>query len=484
MAVEANTLTAQTIPTPPLCIDLDGTLIRSDLLLESLVLLIKRNPLYVFLIPMWLFRGKAAFKAQVAARVTLNPAALPYDQEFLTWLKSERNTGRSLWLCTGANERLAATVASHLRLFDGVLASSDTLNLTGKAKATQLVGRFGERAFDYCGNERKDLAIWRHARAAIIVSGGVRLERDAARLAQIAKAFPPRSRPWRAAIRALRPHQWAKNALVMVPLFAAHRAADASSVAAALLALTAFCLCASSVYLLNDLLDLEADRAHPRKSKRPFAAGDLSLLFGLLVAPCLLGATVIIAAFLPAKFWLVLGTYYALTCAYSFFLKGIVLVDALALAGLYTLRIIAGSAAVAVPLSFWLLIFSVFLFLSLAFVKRFAELEALRRRQLLRTAGRGYHVEDLSILQSLGTAAGYLSVLVLALYINSPEIQALYSQPKVIWTLCVLMLYWISRVWMIAQRGLMHDDPVVFALKDRQSVGIGLLAVIAVVLAV
>jgi 4-hydroxybenzoate polyprenyltransferase len=484
MAVEAHTLTAETIPTPPLCIDLDGTLIRSDLLLESLVLLIKRNPLYVFLIPVWLFRGKAALKAQVAARVTLNPAALPYDQEFLTWLKSERDTGRTLWLCTGANERLAASVASHLDIFDGVLASSDSLNLTGKAKATQLVGRFGGRAFDYCGNERKDLAIWRHARGAIVVRGSLRLERDAARLTQIMNAFPARSGRWRAAIRALRPHQWAKNALIMVPLVAAHKATDTSSLAAALLALAAFCLCASSVYLLNDLLDLEADRAHPRKSKRPFAAGDISLLFGLLLAPCLLVAAVIIAAFLPAKFWLVLGTYYALTCAYSFGLKSLVMIDALTLAGLYTLRIIAGAAAVAVPLSFWLLIFSVFLFLSLAFVKRFAELDALRRQQRLQAAGRGYHVEDLSILQSLGTAAGYLSVLVLALYINSPEIKALYSQPKVIWTLCVLMLYWISRVWMIAQRGLMHDDPVVFALKDRQSVAIGLLAAIAVFLAV
>jgi 4-hydroxybenzoate polyprenyltransferase len=203
-----------------------------------------------------------------------------------------------------------------------------------------------------------------------------------------------------------------------------------------------------------------------------------------VLAPCLLLAAIVMAAFLPAKFWLVLGTYYGLTCAYSFGLKGKVLLDALALAGLYTLRIIAGSAAVSVPLSFWFLLFSVFLFLSLAFVKRFAELDSMRRQGRLRAAGRGYHVEDLPLLQSLGTAAGYLSVLVLALYINSPEIQPLYSRPKVIWILCVLMLYWISRVWMIAQRGAMHDDPVVFALKDRQSLGIAALAVVTVVLAV
>jgi 4-hydroxybenzoate polyprenyltransferase len=285
-------------------------------------------------------------------------------------------------------------------------------------------------------------------------------------------------------IRALRPHQWAKNLLIMVPLLAAHSAADPGSSVAALLAFAAFSLCASSVYLLNDLLDLEADRTHPRKSKRPFAAGDLPLLAGLTVAPLLLVAAVLIAAFLPPKFWLVLATYYAFTCAYSFALKGLVLIDALALAGLYTLRIIAGAAAVSVPLSFWLLLFSVFLFLSLAFVKRFAELDSLRKQRRLSAVGRGYHVEDLSLLQSLGTASGYLSVLVLALYINSPQIEVLYSRPKVIWMLCVLMLYWVSRIWMVAQRGKMHDDPVVFALKDRQSLGIGLLAAVVVALAI
>jgi 4-hydroxybenzoate polyprenyltransferase/phosphoserine phosphatase len=478
MAVEAA------IMTTPLCVDLDGTLVRSDLLLESLALLIKRNPLYVFLVPLWLLRGRAFLKSQIAARVELNPAALPYDREFMRWLSSERSSGRSLWLCTAANEHLAASIASHLGLFDGVLASGTKINLAGSAKAALLVEKFGERGFDYCGNERRDLAIWQRANGAVVVNGNSRLERDAAKVAPTVQVFPGRSRPWRAVFRALRPHQWAKNVLVIVPVIAAHRASEPGELNAAILGLIAFCLCASSVYLLNDLLDLEADRAHARKSKRPFAAGELSLLVGLVLAPCLLAAAVVIAAFLPPKFWLVLGTYYALTCAYSFVLKGLVLVDALALAGLYTLRIIGGSAAVAVPLSFWLLLFSVFLFLSLAFVKRFAELDALRRQQRLRAVGRGYHVEDLALLQSLGTAAGYLSVLVLALYINSPAIEALYGQPKMIWTLCVLMLYWISRVWMMAQRGLMHDDPVVFALKDRQSLAIGVLAALAVALAV
>ena len=472
------------IDTPPLCVDLDGTLISSDLLLESLLLLLKRNPLYLFRIPFWLMQGKAVLKAEVAARVTLNPEALPYNRALIEWLESERSTGRSLWLCTASNERLAADVASHLGMFDGVLASDSDTNLAGTAKATELVKQFGEGGFDYCGNERRDLAIWRRARGAIIVRGGRRLELDVARHAQVLRAFPTKTNTMHAVIRSLRPHQWAKNVLILVPLLAAHRASDYVLIGQAMLALVAFCFCASSVYVINDLLDLEADRAHRRKSKRPFAAGDLSIVTGFVLAPSLLAVAVGLAALLPGKFQLVFSTYFALTLAYSFALKRYVLIDALVLAGLYTIRIIAGAAATSVPLSFWLLLFAVFLFLSLAFVKRFAELKELRRQQRLRAAGRGYHVEDLSILQSLGTAAGYLSVLVLALYINTPDIEALYHRPKLIWMLCILMLYWISRVWMKAQRGEMNDDPVVFALKDRMSLTVGLLAAITVAVAI
>jgi 4-hydroxybenzoate polyprenyltransferase/phosphoserine phosphatase len=464
----------------PLCVDLDGTLILSDLLLESMLLLIKRNPLYLLRIPLWLLRGKAVLKAEIAARVTVNPAALPYNRELIEWLRSEWAAGRRLWLCTASNERLAQGVAEHLGFFEGVIASDQSTNLAGERKAARLVERFGERGFDYCGNERRDLAIWRHANGAIVTRGGASLERDAARNAPVLCSFPFRENRPRALFRALRPHQWAKNALILVPLLAAHVAGDPRALTAGVLAVVAFCLCASSVYILNDLLDLEADRAHQRKSRRPFAAGDLSILAGLVLAPILLGLAVLITVFLPAKFQLVFATYYLLTLAYSFTLKGRVLVDAMTLAGLYTLRIIAGAAAVGVALSFWLLLFSVFLFLSLAFVKRFAELDALRRQQRLRAEGRDYQVEDLPLLQSLGTASGYLSVLVLALYINSPAIEALYRRPKLVWMLCALMLYWISRVWMKAQRGSMHDDPIVFALKDRVSLMIGLLAVLTV----
>ncbi len=276
-------------------------------------------------------------------------------------------------MCTAADVSLAARVATFLGLFDGVIASNRGVNVAGAAKASLLVQRFGEGGFDYCGNEPRDILVWKHARGAIVVRGGERLERKVAEQMRVLRTFPAQRNTLKAMVRALRPHQWVKNILVLVPFAAAHRIGAGSSIFAALMAVVSFCLCASSVYVLNDLLDLEADRAHHRKSKRPFAAGQVSILVGLILAPALLvGAAIIVAVFLSAKFALVLGTYYVLTLAYSFRLKGVVLVDALTLAGLYTLRVIAGAAAVDVPLSFWLLLFSVFLFLSLAFVKRFA----------------------------------------------------------------------------------------------------------------
>lgn len=287
-----------------------------------------------------------------------------------------------------------------------------------------------------------------------------------------------------AILRLLRPHQWSKNALLAIPLLASHGTGGADALPHLLLGIVAFCLCASSVYVLNDLRDIESDRAHPSKCRRPLAAGEVTGRAAVALMPALLVPAALIAAWLPSRFWLLLAGYCALTSLYSYVLKEHPVLDALCLAGLYTLRIIAGAAAAQVPLSFWLLLFSVFLFLSLAFVKRYAELDALRRAGRLQAAGRGYCVDDLPVLQSLGIGAGYVSVLVLALYINSPAIAELYRRPKYIWMLCVLMLYWVSRVWMKAHRGAMNEDPVVFALKDPISLGLGVLAAVTVAFAI
>ena len=481
---EAYISMEQGFPHAPLCVDLDGTLILSDLLLETILLLLKRNPLYLFMLPVWLLKGKAAFKGEIARRVVLNPASLPYNQAFIEWLEVQRNTGRELWLCTASNYRLAELVAGHLPIFTGVFASSDALNLSGSAKAAKLQEKFPETGFDYCGNAPVDLAIWRISQGAILVNCSRQLIKQASGISKIRAIFPKTGDTLKTVIKALRFHQWAKNVLVFVPLAAAHKLADTAALEHAVLAFLAFGLCASSVYLLNDMLDLEADRQHPRKCRRPFASGKLSLVAGFVLGPILILAAIGVAATLPWKFGLILGGYYSLTLAYSFGIKRIVLIDTISLAGLYTARIIAGAMAISVPLTFWLLLFSVFLFFSLALVKRYAELDNMLRQGKLKAAGRGYHVEDLPILHSLGTASGYLCVLVLALYINSPAVESLYRHPQAIWFLCILLLYWISRIWLKTHRGKMHDDPVVFAMKDKTSLLIGILAAITISLAV
>lgn len=462
----------------PLCVDLDGTLIHSDLLLESFLLLIKRNPLALLLMPFWLLKGKAHLKSQIAQRVRLDGAALPYTKPLLNFLQAAKAQGRAIWLCTASDARLAQAVADHVGLFDGVLASNGVLNMAGSNKANELVKRFGDKGFDYCGNSSVDLAVWRHARAAIVVNASESLAAKARALTQVELVIPPMKGGIKVILKALRVHQWAKNGLIFVPVAAGHLLGNPATLGQSLLAFMAFSLCASSVYLLNDMLDLAADREHHSKCHRPFAAGQLSLLFGLIAAPMLLIVALLIAWCLPLKFLAVLAAYYVATLAYSFGLKRVVMIDVLALAGLYTVRIVAGAAATEIPLSFWLLMFAVFIFLSLAIVKRYAELHAMRQQGKLKAKGRGYQVEDIALLQSLGTAAGYLSILVLALYVNSPDISNLYRHPKLAWGLVPIMLYWISRIWMQTHRGQMHDDPLVFALKDRISLVTGVAAAV------
>jgi 4-hydroxybenzoate polyprenyltransferase/phosphoserine phosphatase len=468
----------------PVCVDLDGTLIHTDLLLETVLSLLKRQPFYLFMLPIWLLRGKAALKAEIARRVKLTPRALPYNHELLNWLREQKDSGRSLWLCTASNHRLASLVAEHLQIFDGVLASSDDHNLSGRAKAKLLVEKFGAKKFDYCGNHRVDLVIWKNSQGAVVVNGTENLTRAAEAMASLKMNFPKKTGFIKPLFKSLRLHQWAKNLLVFVPLATAHQLGNAIAVQQSIIAFIAFGLCASPVYLMNDMLDLDADRQHPRKCKRPFASGDLSLIFGFILAPALLLATIILASNLPAMFGAVMAGYFVMTIAYSFFLKHLVLLDTILLAGLYTVRIIAGAAAISVPLSFWLLLFSVFLFFSLALVKRYAELLAMQKQDSLHTIGRGYHVEDLPLLHSMGTASSYLAVLVMALYINSPEVESLYRHPQLIWLLCVMLLYWTSRMWIKTHRGEMHDDPVVFALKDKTSLFIGVVAALTVMVAV
>lgn len=468
--------------TIPLCVDLDGTLIRSDLLVESALALVKRNPLFIFALPLWLLRGRAHLKQEIARHVQLDVRNLPYDARMRELLRTQ--TGRPLVLCTASDRRLAEAVAAHIGGFDTVMASDGVRNLSGRRKAKELVDRYGEHGFDYAGNEARDLAIWKHARSAFVVNARKKLAARAGQVSEIAGVLPREHAGMRVWLNALRLHQWLKNLLVFVPLLAAHLVLHPGASLHALATFVIFSICASGGYVLNDLLDLDADRRHPRKRERPFAAGKLSLAVGLAVAPALTVVAFIAAYFLAPRFALVLLGYYVLTLAYSLKLKQIAMLDVLVLAALYTLRIIAGAAAIDSGLSFWLLAFSMFLFLSLAILKRYTELGVQRDSGNERAVGRGYAVSDISLLASLGGASGYLSVLVLALYVDSTASAALYRHPLWLWLLCPLLLYWISRMWIIAHRGAMHDDPLVFAAGDNVSRVVILLCGLVALLAI
>jgi 4-hydroxybenzoate polyprenyltransferase len=466
----------------PLVIDLDGTLLRSDILIESALVFFRDQPQRFFSPLQWAARGKAVLKHELAHGSELDVSSLPYDQAVIEFIRTQRCGGRWIVLATASHRRPADQVAAHLALFDEVIATEGNLNLSAQAKCDALVQRFGNRGFDYAGNSRDDLPVWGAARKAYVVNASAAIERRARSLGNVVAALGSQRVELRDWGQALRLHQWLKNLLVFVPLFAAHRHADAALLLQALLAFICFGLCASSVYILNDLLDLRDDRHHIRKRSRPFASGRLPIQSGLLAIPVLLLAAFGLGLWLlPLSFTVGLGAYYVLTLAYSMWLKRRMVIDVMILAALYTLRVVVGALAINIPLSFWLLAFSMFMFLSLALVKRYAELLLMRtERRRDKARGRGYFAADQQMIAALGAASGYMAVMVLALYINDVRTTELYRHQQLIWLVCPLLLTWISRVWMLAHRGMMHEDPVVFATRDRVSLSIG--ALIALVL--
>jgi len=468
---------------PPLVVDLDGTLVRTDLLTESFFILLKQNPLYLFRCILWLFKGRANLKARVAERVTLDVNTLPYNEGLLRYLRRQHAEGRRLVVATAADQRLACQIADHLQLFETVLASDGTINLSGKRKRTLLSQEFGEKGFDYAGNAQRDLAVWSAARRAIVVTAKPSVQRRVSEMTPVERVFEHRKTDFTVYWHALRLHQWLKNLLVFVPLIAANRLSNTSLLAQAAVAFLAFGISASSVYLMNDLLDLSADRRHPRKRLRPLAAGELAPNTALWLIPALMGSSVILSLFLPLSFLGILVVYYGLTLAYSFYLKHIALLDVIVLASLYGLRILAGSWALGIWPSSWLLVFSTFLFLSLALVKRYGELVTMRDLGGGTAKARGYLVSDRDLLASLGSASGYVSVLVLLLYITHDSARILYEDPELIFMVCPFLLYWISHIWLAAHRGRMDDDPLVFAFRDRTSLVLILCATVIMILA-
>ncbi len=453
----------------PLAVDLDGTLIRTNSLIESLMPLLKANPLFLPVLFVWLLRGRAYLKQQVAQRVALDISSLPYNLHILGFLQDQYKAERRLILATGADEHIAQQIAVYLHIFDSIIASDGHNNLTGVVKKERLVAECGVRGFDYLGNDRKDLLVWQAARLAMVVGSKTFIDRIRTRLSNVDEVFVVKTAGFPEWIRALRLYHWLKNLLVFVPLLAAHRFNEISLIILACKAFLSFGFCASSVYVLNDLLDLPEDRKHPRKRSRAFASGILPLATGIAVVPILLGFSIAIGLTLPLPFLFMLGIYYTITLAYSFRLKKIVILDIIVLATLFTVRMMAGSAAVNVWPSSWLLAHSMFLFISLALVKRYAELVTMRIEHGQAAKARSYVASDSELLAAMGVASAFISVLVLVLYISSESAQLLYGNLNVIWLVCPALLYWLCYIWLTAHRGGMHDDPMIFALKDRGS---------------
>jgi 4-hydroxybenzoate polyprenyltransferase/phosphoserine phosphatase len=458
-------------PECPLFVDLDGTLVRTDILFETLMSALKRQPLVLFMLPFWLLRGRAHLKRRLAECGPVCVDLLPYDEDVLTRVTAEHERGRRVVLATASDGLVAQRIASHLGVFDETIASDGETNIKSATKLSAIKASCAE-AFDYVGNSRADLPIWTAARRAIAVRTDPRTLREAAAGGSSIEVLGSRPSMLQSTLRALRPHQWAKNALIFLPLLASHIYTSVSLWLHDLVAFAAFSLCASCVYVVNDLLDLEADRRHPRKRYRPFAAGDLPIPFGIACAAALLTAAAVLAWIDGNAVLVVLGIYFALTLSYSFSLKAIVLVDTIVLAGLYTMRVIAGYAATDIVPTFWLLAFSLFIFFGLAMLKRFSELIEVRKRNAEGTPGRGYRADDTEVVGVFGAVTGCLSVLILALYINTSDVTRLYGHPQVLWGIVPVLLYWISKIWLIAHRGEMHEDPVVYALTDRESLGV------------
>jgi 4-hydroxybenzoate polyprenyltransferase len=465
----------------PLCVDLDGTLIKSDSLFDAFCELVRRNPFGAWRVPLWMMGGRARMKIEIARRAPLEASRLPYNLQLLRYLQAQWREGRPLYLATGADAGLAERVAAHLGIFQGVLGTEGKINLTKSRKLARLKDRFGE--FDYVGNSDADVVILAGSHEAMVANPTLGL-RLALRMRHIpvSRVFIDRRPVGRTLVKAIRLHQWAKNVLLFVPLLLSHKLTAPSAVAA-IAAFFCFCFMASANYLVNDMLDIESDRRHRSKRLRPFAAGDLSVAGGIALSLALILASAALLPVLPRAFALWLGLYIVATLSYSLYLKRVAVVDVLLLSGLYTLRLLAGGAATGTEISPWLAGFSSFLFLSLAMVKRFSEIENLREMGGTATHGRGYLLADMEQIRSFGTSSAYAAVVVFMLYIARPDVTELYRHATRLWLIVPLLIYWLNRVWLLASRGELDDDPVVFAMRDAMSLAVGAAVAVLALLA-
>ena len=466
-----------------LCLDLYGTLIRSDALFESIFQMAKVNPFLLLLVPIWLLKGKPNLKEEINKRIDFNAKYLPYNQGLIDYAISEKSNGRKIYLATASHISIAQKVAEHLNFFDGVYATKDGYNLKSNKKAKILNQEFGKGNYVYAGDAKVDFNIWKDSAAAIVVSNKSSFIDDVRDKFNIEKEFYNKSNLFKSILKEIRVYQWVKNILLFLPIVLAHTIDNITDLTNVLIGFFSFSISASFVYVLNDLLDLDSDRNHPRKKNRPLASGDLPIQIGIALVPILFIIGVGLSLLLNFKFQLILLAYILITTAYSFSLKKIPILDIIILATLFTSRIVAGAFAANVYLSMWILAFSMFFFMNLAVLKRYTELLVMKKNKQIKAVGRGYHIEDMGLLLSIGPAAGFLSVLVFVLYIDSSQATGLYSEPLVLWLIAPVFLYWISRIWHLSVRGNMTDDPIVFTGKDKVSYIVGLIIFIIAFLA-
>jgi 4-hydroxybenzoate polyprenyltransferase/phosphoserine phosphatase len=448
-----------------LVVDLDGTLTATNTLVECFVRLARQQPLAAVAALRWLLQGRAVFKRRVFEAGRLDARCLPWREDVVDWLRGQKADGRRIVLATAADQAIADAVAGEIGVFDAAYGSDGQLNLKGAAKRDHILHREGAD-FVYAGDSRADLPVWQAARAAVLVDVSAGVAAQVRAHTPVEREFAGMPAGWRVWLRALRLHQWLKNVLVFVPLFTSFSFWDPSAVMAALLAFVAFGLMASGTYVFNDLWDLDSDRQHPRKRHRPFASGALPIAQGVLVALGLMAAALGVATLVSGPFLAVLCVYFVATTSYSLVLKRYVLMDVMMLASLYTLRVLAGAFAIGVDLTPWLLSFSMFVFLSLALVKRCAELVAFQRDGRDAAHGRDYRVGDLVVLWPLGASASMAAVVVFGLFVSAADSAGRYGNAQLLWLVGVGLIYWLGRLWIKTARGEMDDDPIIFTLRD------------------
>lgn len=470
----------------PLVVDLDGTLLKTDTLFESLAGMLAKEPLAVLgLLWTGIVKGRSGIKRRLAQRITLDIESLPVREDLLDWLQSEAAQGRSIHLCSAADELVVAQIAERFAIFESFAGSNGVENLKGPNKARYLAGRFPD-GFAYAGDSRSDVPVWNDAKGAVLAGRASSISRIRRQTEEkIEASFPDKGR-LRALFRQLRPHQWSKNILVFIPLLLAHRYGDTQAWLHLFVAFAGLCAVASGTYILNDLLDLGADRTHISKRLRPLASGTVPIGLAFALVPVLIGGGLALAL---AASWLAAVTllaYLALTLSYSFWLKRIPLFDTAVLGLLFALRILLGCTAIFLDPSFWMLAFSITFFFSLSTAKRQTEImkkEASGDGSRQQIGGRGYQTSDAPLTLAYGVSTGIASLVILILYTTNDVAPQHYHNPDWLWAIPLLLYFWLMRIWLFAHHGRLNDDPIVFALKDRVSLAIGFFCIVAFYLA-